>query len=168
MTEVWLPVAGYENLYQVSDLGRVRSLDRWVPYQKSRRFHRGTILSPFKSPPTNYLTVSLGRDGRSTNRRVHVLVLEAFVGPRPDPSFDACHGPGGPYDNSPSNLRWDTKSANAQDTLRAGTHPRWHMTHCKRKHEFTAENTYVNPTSGGRQCKRCVRDNRLRRRLAAA
>ncbi|GAS98917.1 Gp51 [Mycolicibacterium canariasense] len=161
--EEWRPVVGYEGLYEVSSEGRVRSLDRWLPYTKGAggmRFHKGCVISPFRSSPTNYLTVSLGKDGCKRNRRIHVLVLEAFVGPRPTPDMDGCHTNGDQDDNRPCNLRWDTKSANMQDCLLAGDHPQASKTHCKRGHEFSPENTYINPTSGGRQCKTCVRDAR--------
>jgi hypothetical protein len=54
------------------------------------------------------------------NRYVHALVLEAFVGPRPE-GFDACHNNGNKTDNRLENLRWDTKSANSLDKRRHGT-----------------------------------------------
>lgn len=58
------------------------------------------------------------------DRKVHLLVLEAFVGPRPSPTHDACHGIGGPRDNSLANLRWGTKQENADDRLLHGTQVR--------------------------------------------
>ncbi|MCV7354514.1 NUMOD4 domain-containing protein [Mycolicibacterium fluoranthenivorans] len=161
MRELWRPVVGYEGLYEVSDQGRVRSLDRSVRYgSKAWRRHHGTEIAPFRSPPTNYLTVSLSRDGYKRNRRIHVLVLEAFIGPRPSPEMDGCHNNSDPDDNRAANLRWDTKVSNSQDSVRIGTHHERNMTHCKRNHAFTVENTYVNPTSGARQCRQCVRDAR--------
>lgn len=157
----WRPVLGYEGYYEVSRCGGVRSVDRTVRYGSSAlRTHRGRELRTFRSPPTNYLTVSLYRDGGQTNRRLHTLVLEAFVGPRPMPDMDACHNNGDKDDNRVENLRWDTKSANAQDSLAHGSNAEAKKTHCYRGHEFTADNTYINPTSGGRQCRQCVRNAR--------
>ena len=86
-----------------------------------------------------------------------MLMLEAFVGPRPGRLVDACHNNGIKDDLRIENLRWDTKAANAADAYRHGANLNGLKTHCKRNHEFTAENTYINPTSGARQCRECMR-----------
>jgi len=52
---------------------------------------------------------------------VHHLVLGVFVGPRPEGTV-ACHNNGDGYDNRVENLRWDTRKANAADTVRHGVH----------------------------------------------
>jgi hypothetical protein len=117
--ERWVPVVGYEGLYEVSDLGRVRSLDRVVG-DRQRRI-RGVVL---KGTPRSLrgtrggintrLGVCLCKGGKTRTHFVHALVLAAFVGPRPD-GYQACHGPGGPQDNRLSNLRWDTPESNWDD-----------------------------------------------------
>lgn len=137
-------------------------MDRWVPYGTggAKRFHAGCAIRPFRSPPTNYLTVSLGKGGKKTNRRIHSVMLEAFVGPRPSPLMDACHNNGIKDDLRIENLRWDTKAANAADAYRHGANLNGLKAKCKREHEFTTENTYINPTSGARQCRECVRQAR--------
>jgi hypothetical protein len=63
--------------------------------------------------------VSLSRGARGTTktRLVHHLVLEAFVGPRPDGQV-GCHFDDDPRNNRVENLRWDTSSANALDRVR--------------------------------------------------
>jgi hypothetical protein len=121
--ENWLPVVGYEDLYEVSDLGRVRSLDRVVVTKLGvRKTHRGKLLrlSPVTvcKYPSLHLTAA---DGTVQLLYVHTLVLEAFVGPRP-PGAEACHGPGGVDDNTPANLRWDSHDENMRDLVRAGKH----------------------------------------------
>jgi hypothetical protein len=107
-TERWLPVVGFEGLYEVSDLGRVKSHRRGAP----------RILRP---GPSNYghLSVVLGR---GNTRMVHRLVLEAFAGPCPR-GHESLHGDGGPTDNKLSNLRWGTRTENIRDAVRHGT---WH------------------------------------------
>lgn len=123
--ERWRPVVGWEDLYEVSDRGRVRSLDRWVPHGVGMRFHAGRILKP---APHNagYPKVNLcrGKDGgyRRKCAYVHRLVLEAFEGPCP-PGMEACHGPGGPDDNRwpESGLHWGTLEENGHDKVRDGT-----------------------------------------------
>lgn len=66
---------------------------------------------------------------RSVVKRVHTLVCEAFHGPRPE-GLDCCHNDGTRDNNVPSNLRWDTVSANMRDAVRLGTYcfdqRRWH------------------------------------------
>lgn len=122
--ENWKPVVNYEGLYEVSDLGRVRSLDRYVPHPnrwKSRGFRkvRGRMLSA-KINSKGYVAVQLNKGGRAWDVESHVLVLLAFVGPRP-PGMQACHNDGDPSNPHLSNLRWDTPSANNMDKRKHGT-----------------------------------------------
>jgi hypothetical protein len=58
--------------------------------------------------------------GKGNHRKVHHLVLEAFIGPRPD-GFEACHGNGDPTDNRVENLRWGTHEENHDDRAMHGT-----------------------------------------------
>jgi len=121
-SEVWLPVVGWEDLYEVSNVGRVRSLDRTEAFvgrwgRPVSRAKRGRVLV---SRPGRYPRVSLYREGRGVDRRIHTLVLEAFIGPRPA-GFDGCHNNGDPQDNRVGNLRWDTRTGNMQDANRHGT-----------------------------------------------
>jgi hypothetical protein len=65
-----------------------------------------------------YLQVSLDIDGKVVTRKVHDLVLSAFIGPRPD-GHDACHYPdSNPANNRLTNLRWDTHAENVRDRFR--------------------------------------------------
>lgn len=123
--ERWLPVVGWEDLYEVSDLGRVRSLPRmiwragtgwadWKPY-------RGKLLKPIFRDP--YYHAHLADNGRRRYARIHVLVAEAFIGPRPE-GYEVCHGPNGQQDNSLANLCYGTKSKNmGEDKRRDGSFP---------------------------------------------
>lgn len=157
--ETWLPVVGYEGTYEVSDLGRVRSLDRDVVDKNGVTKHwRGKVLSPgLHNGYDGHLLVVLSIRNRRKTRLVHQLVLEAFVGPRPD-GLVSCHGVGGPRDNRPSNLRWDTIPNNNLDTVRDGNHAGRNKTRCKSDHEFTDSNTYVTP-DGRRQCRTCTNES---------
>lgn len=122
-TERWLPVTGYEGLYEVSDLGRVRSLDRFVydTYRGKprRRAFRGRILKHIDGPG-GYPVVGLSKDGRERMRQVHRLVLDAFTGSRPL-NLVSRHGPGGRADARLVNLRYGTPSENESDKVRDGT-----------------------------------------------
>jgi hypothetical protein len=117
--ERWLPVPDYGDLYEVSDLGRVRSF-----HSGRGKGKRGGLLRPaLTGGASPRLCVVLYKDGRKKTRLVHQLVLEAFAGPRPDGN-ESLHGPGGPLDNRLINLRWGTPVENAADKLRDGTDPR--------------------------------------------
>jgi hypothetical protein len=74
------------------------------------------MVRRLRSGATGYATVVVG--GRS--RYVHRLVLETFVGPCPE-GMEACHYDGDRSNNALSNLRWDTRAANAADRIRHGT-----------------------------------------------
>lgn len=87
-----------------------------------RRKKEWTRLGPFLDRQ-GYYRVNLCRPGRSPRMWVvHLLVLNAFVGPCPR-GLEACHGPNGSQDNSLANLRWDTHIANMQDKISSGTNP---------------------------------------------
>ncbi len=121
MAERWLSVSGLADLYEVSDLGRVRSLDRWVQVPgQSPYLKRGRLLTP--SPSANgYLKVTLCSPRGQRTYAVHRLVLAAFRGPCPA-GLEARHGPGGKRDNRLVNLAYGTKPENAEDKVRDGTH----------------------------------------------
>ena len=119
--EIWKDVPGYEGQYQVSDQGRVRSLDRTIS-QMSRcgtlylKDIKGVVLRPGRMP-AGHMSVSLGRNN---SQCVHKLVLLAFVGPAPD-GHECLHGNGDPSDNRLENLRWGTRGDNIRDAIRHGT-----------------------------------------------
>lgn len=109
ITERWLPVDGYAGLYEVSSEGRVLSLSREI------------FMKPQTSETMKYPTLRLtNAQGVAKTHYIHALVLTTFVGPRPA-GADACHGDGNKQNNRLSNLRWDTRSANAADRDLHGT-----------------------------------------------
>lgn len=162
-TQTWLPVPGYEGLYEVSDHGNVRSVPRVVTSPRCVRLYAGTLLRTSTSP-RGYAQVRLSEGGKSRSRTVHALVLEAFAGPRPD-GLVACHADDNKADNSLANLRWDTHSANAADRVRNGKDGQAAKTHCKSGHEYTEENTYR--SKKGRDCRTCraARNHKSRERF---
>lgn len=162
--ERWLPVVGYEGLYEVSDLGRVRGLDRLEQIGGPRpgvRRRRGRVLRQFRMKTTPYLYVRLSKESQGTTRTVHSLVLDAFAGPCPD-GMEGRHLNGDHRDNVLANLVWGTGSENTLDQVRHGTHRNARKTHCPRGHEYD----YVAPGTNRRQCKTCRRINDERRKTA--
>lgn len=115
--ELWRPVVGWF-WYEVSNLGRVRSLDHVATTGRGYRFVRGRILKQVKKGA--YLTVNLSDGSKRRTCTVHSLVLRSFAGEPPE-GMEACHGPAGKLDNRLVNLRWDTKAANMADKHRDGT-----------------------------------------------
>ena len=107
--EEWKDVVGYEGLYQVSSLGRVKRL---VGYQCCVE----RVLKPGKRRD-GYLQVALYRDGKATNKRVHRLVAKAFLGDAPE-GYEVNHRNGDKADNRAENLEWVTASENRKHTYR--------------------------------------------------
>lgn len=153
MNEHWKPVVGYEGSYEVSDQGHVRSLDRF-----NSRGHRirGGVLKPAPDH-SGHLHLRLSRDARSQGAYVHALVLAAFIGTRPI-GQEACHNDGNPQNNRLDNLRWDSRSENARDRVRHGTHPESRKTACPRGHALVEPNLMPSATRRGhRSCLACNR-----------
>ena len=119
MTETWKPIAWAPG-YEVSDQGRVRSLDREVfksagKHRACVKLRKGKVLKPDTSTGRAVVNVA----GRK--RSIHRLVADAFIGPCPDGHY-VCHGPGGRLDNRLENISYGTPSKNhGEDKLRDGT-----------------------------------------------
>lgn len=155
MNERWRDVVGFEGEYQVSDQGRVRSLDR----ERDNLLTGGVSVIPGRvlkgrKNRGGYAQVNLSVRQKTTTRPVHRLVAEAFI-PNPDNLPLVLHGPAGALDNSVGNLRWGTNSDNMRDRRRDGTDPMLSKTHCPHGHEYTPENTLMD--SGSRKCRACLR-----------
>lgn len=158
MQETWLPVVGFEGSYEVSDHGRVRSVDRVIERRDGTLLPRsGQLLKQQLSGRGDYLTVTLCQQGRYRPWLVHLLMAKAFLGPSAD--LEVRHLNGNGHDNRVANLRWGTHSENMRDSLRHGTHAHAVQTHCRNDHPYTADNTYVwtDPKTGGkaRHCRTC-------------
>jgi len=113
--------------YRVGDDGSVWSCLQLVPL-RGRRGTKSVIGTTWKRlsaaiPSGGRPRVSVCRSGVTRTRQVAHLVLEAFVGPRPQ-GQEACHGDGNVANNRLTNLRWDTHSGNMADKLAHGTHNR--------------------------------------------
>ena len=83
MKETWKDIPGYEGLYQVSDLGRVRSLDRDVKDSRwGRQRRKGRVLKPGQNEK-GYLLVVLSKNGKTKSKKIHQLVAIAFMNHNP-------------------------------------------------------------------------------------
>lgn len=118
--EKWQPVVGYEGFYEVSDLGRARGVARTVirrngkPYPVPARLLRGITMER-----GGYLAYMLCKRGCKRLIPAHVMVLAAFLGPRP-PQKESLHQDGNPLNCLLTNLRYGTKLENAADAILHG------------------------------------------------
>lgn len=123
--EHWREIAGFEGLYEVSDHGRVRGVPRLVDVPASSRSPAHVrqvserILGTARDA-SGYPQANLWKDGKGSVRRVHALVLEAFVAPRPPGAF-CCHRDGSRTNNRADNLYWGSALENHLDAKRHGT-----------------------------------------------
>lgn len=115
MIEVWVAIEGFDG-YEVSNAGNVRS---WLSKNGRGRARSPHALAALPFADSEYLRVSLRSGGVAFTKRVHRLVLEAFVGPCPE-GLEGCHGDGNAANNRIENLRWGTKNSNAQDRIDHG------------------------------------------------
>jgi hypothetical protein len=120
MEEAWAQIKGFEGVYEVSTLGRIRSLDRPQRVRGNGiSLQKGAILKQWKQG--SYMYCDLRMPSIKKKARIHVVVLETFVCARPD-GMVACHNNGDSTDNRLCNLRWDTPEKNAKDKILHGTH----------------------------------------------
>lgn len=117
--EIWKDIPGYEGLYQVSDLGNVKSLDRRVVKNDGRvTNYKSKMLKTFTTGK-NRLYVNLTSKGKMKKYQVHVLVALAFIGERPE-GYDVCHIDGNSLNCKLSNIKYDTRNQNGIDIYRYG------------------------------------------------
>src|SRR5271157_2701204 len=114
--ETWKDIPGYENFYQASDLGRIRSVSRVIVQKCSRNFtFKGRILN--QSLSNGYWHVGTTVDGKHEHHYVHELVALTFIGPRPK-GQQVRHGNKGSQCNEALNLSYGTRKENAEDKKR--------------------------------------------------
>ncbi len=116
--ETWKPVTGYEALYEVSDLGRIRSMDRICQHKNgATSTRRGRILKP--ALRAGYPFINLCLDGIHRQVHVHRLVAEAFC-PKEPGNEVVNHLDGDKTNNHAANLEWTTHQGNAAHAFASG------------------------------------------------
>ena len=113
-SEIWKTIDGYDDKYQISSYGRVRSIPRKVQFGNTQRITKEKIIKPC-SNGNGYYYVSLGR-GINNRKYIHRLVCEAFL-PNPDNKPCIDHINTDRTDNRVENLRWVTHKENINNPL---------------------------------------------------
>lgn len=116
---IWKPVLGWDGFYEVSDAGRLRSVDRVSVTSAGPRLYRGKLLANTPNKD-GYIVHRLSCPSRQEYIYAHAAVLSAFIGPPPD-GHEVCHNNGDRADNRLLNLRYGTRSENALDRHLHGT-----------------------------------------------
>ena len=109
--EVWKPIKGYEGLYEISSLGRVRSLDRLVKGKWGKIKLTGKILKGVKDKD-GYLVITLSKDGKQKTFKIHRLVAIHFI-PNPNNYKEINHKDENKENCKYKNLEWCDKKYNA-------------------------------------------------------
>ena len=146
MQEEWRDVVGYENVYQVSNLGNVRSVDRYYNQVNGKNgncnhIYKGRTLKQFKNN-AGYMQVQLSYRYKSIPKRVHRLVAEAFLD---NPNNYKCvnHIDGSKENNNVNNLEWCSYSHNNRHAREMGLNKGIsYKTRCKRAIEYIKEHYY--------------------------
>lgn len=125
MKEVWKPVIGYETHYQVSNLGRVKSIERTVTYKDGRVFnYPEKILTP-SIEGRGYHAIKLSKSGRAMTHSLHKLIFEAFNGARSE-GMVIDHIDNNPLNNRLDNLQQITQRVNStKDSWRRPMHSKF-------------------------------------------
>jgi hypothetical protein len=120
--EIWKPSPLAPAHVEVSNLGRVRTLDRLAPSSRDKQptqLRAGKVLSPWMAKKTGYFLISVKEGDRRTKYLVHRLVASAFCTGF-EPSLSVNHKDGDKTNNLPSNLEWVTLQRNTQHAWESG------------------------------------------------
>lgn len=122
MEEVWKDIKGYEGLYQVSNLGNVRSIERKVDYRiKGTYAIKPSILLKPSINKNGYLSVALSKNNKIKRMRVNRLVALNFIS-NPNKKPQVNHIDGNKSNNNVNNLEWCTNSENQLHAYKSGLH----------------------------------------------
>lgn len=152
MSEEWKPIEGFEGLYEVSDHGNVKSLDRLEKVGNGMRMRRGRILKAHIQK-SGHLLVVLCKDGKNYPRTIHRLVAIAFIN-NPDNKPVVDHIDTNPANNCVSNLKWATVQENCLNPI-----TRVHNSESKKGHKC-----YLKHHS--EETKQKLREQRLGKKLS--
>lgn len=118
MEEIWKDIEGYEDLYQVSNMGRIKSLERYKEnHGKLQKVEEKIKTMNIKN--SGYQFVQLYKNNKYKNLMVHRLVAQAFI-PNVDNKPQINHIDGNKLNNNVTNLEWCTNSENGKHAWDTG------------------------------------------------
>lgn len=123
MSEIWKPIVDYEGLYEISSLGRVKSVLRKVSHPSLVNGAKyKTIPERIRKPNImkGYHCITLVKDGKAKVYRIHRLVIEHFGERRPSEEYQVNHIDGDKSNNRIDNLEWVTAKENTRHAFENG------------------------------------------------
>lgn len=116
----WRPIIDYEGLYEVSNLGGVRSVTRRIPHARYGTVVRHGYGKKASLDKYGYLQLTLSKLDAGKCFRVHRLVAEAFIGPSPQDRPCINHKDGNKLNNAVENLEWCSSGENTRHAHKSG------------------------------------------------
>lgn len=141
MKEVWKDIENFEGLYQISNLGRCRSLDRIIQRVKGKSFYKGKIIKPTICS-NGYLSYILQKSGKRKSYLAHRLVAIHFI----DNTYnkkEVNHKDENIQNNEVNNLEWVTPKENSNYGTRNLKCRECNRDNFKRVHQYTKDNQYI-------------------------
>lgn len=122
--EIWRDIDIYEEfkgLYQISNLGNIRSVDRYIDYKGGKKFYKGQIRKP-RIGKVGYYYINLKRNSKSKTVKIHRMVAMMFI---PNPENKPCvnHIDANKLNNRADNLEWCTYKENSNHAAKLGLFP---------------------------------------------
>lgn len=116
MTEEWKDIPGFEGYYQVSNLGRIKSVERWINHRKGKTRVRERLKKYGRMGP--YYGVTLSKEGNNKTVLVHRIVALCFIA-NPDNKPKVNHKDFNVSNNCVNNLEWATQQENIDYSVAA-------------------------------------------------
>lgn len=140
--EIWKDIKGYEGIYQISNLGRVKSLARKIPIEAWGKKRLRSIPERIMQleQVNGYFTLSLKKDGKRKHHKVHRLVAESFLENHEEKRC-VNHIDGNKENNCVDNLEWVTHSENMIHASKTGLYVPWNK---GRQYTYTDKGVIMN------------------------
>lgn len=156
LVEIWKPVKGYEGWYEVSNIGNVRSVDRFVRFEDGRYANYKSKDIKLSKNRNGYFNANLWKNSKLSIKYVHRLVAEAFI-PNPENKPQVNHKDGNKENNLESNLEWATILENARHAHRTNLTPNSYKP--KKVHQYDKQGNLINTYNSMYEATEAVNGN---------